>query len=464
MIFDMPGGPLLTTDGLASPAAARGDEIAVRLAQAPSAIGRAVAEARAEFLAPLGGDPFGPLVATGHQATLWHPGILSKYLVSSRLAETAGGTEIRLLVDQDVHPIGPLLLPRGRDVSALEVASIPFDEPHRDAPTGRRPRVIARRDADLRDCLPSVVRGAGEVLAAITAHADAADAASQVSGAIADLAAAWIPRREPIRASTILATPIGLALLDAIADDPAAAAGSFNAALALDPRAARPLAIDEARVEAPLWRISASRPRERVLLDLAATPSARREILRAEALAVPSLLAPRGLLLTGLVRLVVDHFIHGRGGWRYDRVTERWFESWLGARLAPISLVTADLRLPHGDAEGGEVDVVPSRRRWHDPFGAIDGSPSETKRSCLARIDGAPRRSPARRRAYLAMHQAIDRARRDRSVPDPREATRSAQIAARRDWAFPLYEPSAIDSLAEACASAVSEAVGRRQP
>lgn len=464
----MPAMPafLLTTHGLESAAPGRVDAVAARLADAPAAIRGTVVETREDLAGSLAGEARGPLVATGHQATLWHPGILAKYLVSSRLAEAVGGTEIRLLVDQDVHPIGPLLLPRRRSASALEVASVPFDEAHRDAPTGRRPSVVARREADLRDCPSSVVRGTGEILDAITAHADAGNAAGQVNGAIADLAAAWLPRREPVRATTILATPIGLALLDLIAEDPVAAAGSFNAALALDPRAARPLAIDEERVEVPLWRIEANRPRERVLLDRAATPSARRGLLRAGALAEPSRLAPRGLLLTGLVRLVVEHFIHGRGGWRYDRVTERWFESWLGARLAPISLVTADLRLPLGepDAVAGEVHAVTSRRRWHDPFAAGNDSPSGPKRSCLARIEEAPRRSPERRRAFLAMHEAIERGRRERSVTEPREASRSAEIASRRDWAFPLHEPAAIDALAEACAAAVAEAVGRRQP
>jgi hypothetical protein len=410
-------------------------------------IAGAVAETRARWRR---GAVDVPLVATGHQATFRHPGILVKDLVASAIADRLGGTTTRLLVDQDAHPIGPLLAPI-EDSGRLRTRAIPCWEPHVEAPTGRRPPIELEASPAATGLAPPIAAGVERLHHALQAHGEAPCAASQVAAALDALAPEKPP--PPIAATGLLATPIGLILLDAIADDPRRCAETFNEALRLDPRAARPLEIADDRIEVPLWSIAWERPRERVHLDRREPARTRRERLAEGANAAPSRLAPRGLLMTGLVRLVADLFIHGRGGWRYDRVTERWFAEWLGERLAPMAMATADWRLPLGAEVPSYGDL---RRRWHDPQGEGVAGPSAAKLRALRTIAAEPRGSSARREAFRTMHRQLDADRRAARIAGPpvREED-PATVAASREWAFPLHDPGSLQRLAEDARKAV---------
>jgi len=404
--------------------------------------------------------PDAPLIATGHQATFRHPGILAKDLLAAALAKELGGGVLRLVVDQDVHPVGPLQVPQLAPHAGLHVRSMACREPSLQAPTGRRPPIRLDRERGPASSFEAVERGVDAIDSALRREAGAASAARQVAAAFDALAVPCSLLAAPRFATELLATPIGLRLLAAIAEHPRRCAAAFNDALALDPRAARPLAIESNRIEMPLWRIADDRPRERVHLDPGETARRRLDRLREAALASPSRLAPRGLLMTGLARLVADLFIHGRGGWRYDRVTERWFASWLGATLGPMAMVSADLRLPLGV---GPATTDP-RRRWHDPDADPDESmgtsPSLAKRASLRAIDSAPRGSSARREAFHAMHRRLDEVRRARGIEAlPVHGVDPATIAARRDWAFPLHGAGAITDLAARCRRLAEEVV-----
>jgi hypothetical protein len=410
-----------------------------------------------------------PLLATGHQATLWHPGILAKALMLDRLCARRGAAPLRLLVDQDQHPIGPIEYPTLRAAnggSDLGVGRCGLDEPDAAAPTGRRrplqPAGNAPRDA----ALPAVAAGVAAIVAALARRTAAPSAALQVDAALSELAAPWLAAAPVVAATDLLATPLGDLALEAIAIDPVACALRFNAALRAVPRVARPLAITATEVETPLWRLPRmGAPRERVMLDRSHPPDARRAHLHREATATPSRLAPRGLLLTALLRIACDGFIHGRGGWKYDRVSETWFGEWLGLELAPMALVSADLRLPLAVPDA--TTAIDDRRRWHDPFyeaseeaGEEAGpSPTRTKGRLLAQIAALPRRSPARGAAFAALQRALSRERSQRGLADPALLPRrpdAAKIAARRDWAFPLYPPPMLAALATEIDEAVA--------
>lgn len=394
-----------------------------------------------------------PLVATGHQATFRHPGILVKDLVASAIAERLGGTAIRLLVDQDVHPIGPLRVPLAESGERLRTIVIPCREPHADAPTGRRPP-IALEAMDVRGGLAATIaEGVDRLRDALRSRGDAPSAARQVAAAMDELAPASAALEPPIAATELLATPIGLAMLEAIAREPRRCAESFNEALRIDPRAARPLAIAADRVEVPLWSIAWLRPRERVHLDPREPERTRLERLRDSALGSPSRLAPRGLLMTGMMRLVADLFVHGRGGWRYDRVTEAWFADWLGEILSPMAMASADWRLPLGTDAPSRGDL---RRRWHDPSTPEGAGPGESKSAMLAAIAAAPRGSAARREAFLAMHRQFDADRRAAGLARPRAREEDpAAVAASREWAFPLHDLDSLQRLGDEAKRAV---------
>ncbi|MCA9274359.1 MAG: hypothetical protein KDA31_15085, partial [Phycisphaerales bacterium] len=44
-----------------------------------------------------------PIIMTGHQAQLWHPGILAKLFAAQSVASQVGGVVVWLIVDMDTN-------------------------------------------------------------------------------------------------------------------------------------------------------------------------------------------------------------------------------------------------------------------------------------------------------------------------------------------------------------------------
>ncbi|MCU0689694.1 MAG: hypothetical protein MUE97_08145, partial [Phycisphaerales bacterium] len=135
----------------------------------------------------------------------------------------------------------------------------------------------------------------------------------------------------------------------------------------------------------------------------------------------PAHLAPRALLLTGLLRaFACDLFIHGTGGGAtdsdrgYDRVTEDWFADWLSLPLAPATSATATLLPDLGHAPTvTEAQVRTARTRPHHAkhHPALLGNPEAQaiKDRFVAQIAATTDR-PQRRTLYRQMHEALARA------------------------------------------------------
>lgn len=411
-----------------------------------------------------------PVVATGHQAMLWHPGILAKYLVvEAFLRHAPSGTPAagaNLVVDQHVGGFGSFEVPIRRGDGSLAVRSIELVAQRKDVPMARHDAFTPPRPpGHLPVALPSVGAGIKRVFDAIDAHRDAPNAAMQMAGALADLMAPWVGPLTNVAASELLETSLARALLEMMASAPAACARAYNEAVAAVPESGiGPLLVRDDYIELPLWRLRPDGRRMR-----AYDSDVQMWLEDPDAV----VLLPRALLMTALVRLgVCDLFVHGTGGARYDRAMEHWVRSWLGLEPAPIAVVTATLRLglasPGGEGADVAAALAAARRAWHDPASSaardIPGA-GAVKRALLARIDGEPRGSAARRAAYLTMHERLGELRtehageveaaRQRAAAALREAA-AAPIADRRTWPFALYADEMIDELAEA----VSDAVG----
>ena len=454
---ELPDPPPLAILGLAEALAAL-RRTAARRDRLPAPFADATRASRTEWARPAAAaPPQGPLIATGHQANLWHPGILVKFILAERLADALGGGVLRTLVDQDLGQITPLEFPCRSPGGELAIARVPLDEPDVAAPISRRRPIRLAVPPKAAPALPAVAAGLEAISASLHEFEAATSASEQVARSLASLTSPWLPARPFLQACRMLASPLGLALLDAIAEEPRACAACFNEAIRGVPGAARPLRVEEDLIEAPLWRLDGfGSPRQRVFLPAGDAPQ-RRAMLREAALAEPPRVAPRGLLMTGLLRTATDLFIHGRGGWHYDRATEAWFKAWLGIDLPPMAMATADLRLPL-DGGGAAASPLP-RRRWHDPFAGVRGGPSDWKQVRLAAIAAHPRRSAARRAAFLALQRDLAAIRQDQALASPPRRPDPAAIAARRDWAFPLHPPAAIDRLAES-AGRLAAAIG----
>jgi hypothetical protein len=407
-----------------------------------SAFGRPLAEWQSESRAMLGLPPDRPVVLTGHQAGIWHAGILAKWIFADSIARRSGAATAAILVEQDTNDAGELAYPALVD-GLLRRASLPTLPSRRGGPTGlARPIRVAPPELEP---APGLAPRLAAIAAAVNAEASAANLAAQMAAAN-DRLLRELLRLEPppaIAACRLVELPFTKALLDDLASDPRGTA-AYAAALAADPRAARPLAPGEL----PLWRL------------VPAEPFARREPVRAGDPAPPPgvRLAPRAFLLTAIARLVLgDLFIHGTGGGRYERVTEEWIQRWLGLRLAPMAIASATRRLPLEGFLTGPDPVTPAeiRRRAFDPD-ARGAGPSEPRRGLLAAIDAAPRGSASRRAAYRALVAHRERRRREiaaeldvlrAELDRSRDRAAALEVARSRTWPWPLHSDARLAEL-----------------
>jgi hypothetical protein len=439
-------------------------------------LGATLAEWRRRTRAELGLPVDRPLVATGHQTLLWHPGILAKYLAVNAFAGAREACGVaHLIVDQHTGNFGRLDVPVRRDDGSLAARTVRLTAARAGVPMVDHPPFAAPEGfGGLAAAIPSVEAGVQRILRAVAAHSDQPNAARQMAAALDDLMSPWVMPMPGVGSSDLMGTSLAAALLEAMADDPRRCAAGYNAAVRSVPESGIPeLGVTADTVELPLWRLGPDGRREH------AHDGDVRRCLEAGCGCMEGAcrLLPRALLLTALVRVgMCDLFVHGTGGANYDRAMERWLEAWLGIRPAPIAVVTATLRLPLDGAgpEARELEAAlhAARRAWHDPQTAGAGtggvSPGAAKQALLRAIDDAPRRSRQRNALFLGMHDqlAVLRDRHAAGLARARDAAAAmrrqvdeAPVAGRRDWPFPLYPKEMIDALAdEVCGQRVGSA------
>ncbi|MCW5777010.1 MAG: hypothetical protein KIS87_11275 [Phycisphaeraceae bacterium] len=402
-----------------------------------------------------------PVVMSGHQAEVWHPGILAKWFACAAAARAVSGEAVWLVVDQDEGEPTRLRFPaRGEHGEAVpeEIDLRATREDGAGVPTGMRhaASIDADRAAGARAATPGVVAGLRRTAEAFARHADAPSLARQADAAVRDLIGGEESPRA-IFATELFATDAFTEVLDAIRADPALCARTYNEAAAARPGAGvRSLERIGDRVELPLWRLAPGRPRRPVFSDEMSGIDSRA-------------LAPRGLLMTGLVRRrLCDLFIHGTGGGAtgspegYDRVTEAWFASWLGETdLAPAVLATAPLRLPLGASERPtEARAAAARalahRARHDPSIIGDGATARAKQAILDRVRTTKESGGDAAPHFAEMQSLLERYRAERADDLRRlddEAERLARLASLpaaaddRTWPFVLHDADALDAL-----------------
>lgn len=409
--------------------------------------------ARAAFRKELRLPEKGRIVITGHQCSIWHAGILAKYLacdalVSQRVFDHAAW----LWVDQDSDETHTVRVPV-MDSRALKATAWALKRAHQDDIAACGAPAFTPAPFVGEAALPQVREGVERVRAALAAHASEPNAARQFAAALADLMTPLIERRPAAFASAFMGKSLGRALVELMLANPRRCVEAYNRAAAGTPEArVAPLARPEndADIELPLWLVGAGVPRVRV------TVKRLRE--HAEGGAT---LAPRALLMTGMARLAAcDLFIHGTGGGVYDAITERWFKQWLGVDLAPTRVVTADLYLPLPAPDVSERDAA--RARWraaharHDPAMLGDPAAAAEKSRLLALISETKAGGADPLPLYRAMHDLLARVRERHSSSlgaleqDAARATAGlseSRLARDRTWAFPFHSSDALAGL-----------------
>ncbi len=424
------------------------------------------------------GRSFARIIATGHQAGFWHPGILAKYLAMDAAAEAMqADAAIELVVDQDVNDLRALRVPALDGQGVLAEQSMPWTYwPERElqSPTGNLPPILAEPGAwELEE--GHLFAGTGIYMAcrvmgrALLLHRNAASRAEQFALAAAMLrevryanrrvasvgAEVHDPlgeRRYLLPASLLTTTSLWRELLARMRADPRAMWESYNRAVAQSPGAGM-LPLEHRPTggrEVPCWLITPDRQRHRAFEHDLQRPDAR--------------LLPRALLMTGMVRLALaDLFIHGRSGAEYDLVTEHWFARWLGCDLAPRAMATATVTLDF-DREPVEARDL-ARAKWlvhHLPYNLdrfLDDDAALRERTKLIQeIEALPRGSAERRERFDALRQKqrrlmeshpalVESAQTNLRLTERR--MRERDLLNDRTWAFPLHPFDAMVELRE---------------
>ncbi|MCH7547875.1 MAG: hypothetical protein IID30_15865, partial [Planctomycetes bacterium] len=141
----------------------------------------------------LGLDIERPIVATGHQTLLWHPGILAKYLAVHSFAQAKNFASANLIVDQHAEGFGELEIPSQRSDGSLAVRKMHLTTPRKGVPMGLHEAFTPPRPSTrLSGLLPSVAEGVRNIHDRVYAHRDAPNAARQMALALEDMMKPWV--------------------------------------------------------------------------------------------------------------------------------------------------------------------------------------------------------------------------------------------------------------------------------
>ncbi len=335
-----------------------------------------------------------PLLLTGHQAEIFHPGVWFKNFVANRLAEESGGVAIHLVIDTDLCRHTSLRVPTGR-VDNPRLEGVPFDRP-------RTPVPYEERTIDDWELFGSFGRRASEAIASLVPHplverwwpsvVERGRATGKIGLAIAQarhqLEESWGLATLELPQSHVCQLPAYYWFVAHLLHDIESFRRAYNGALGRyreahgigNPAQPLPDLGEEAGwQETPFWVWPPDDPERRPLfvrqegdqIELTnragwqATIAAhsegdyRRTAEQLAGLASSGLrLRTRALATTLFSRLLVaDLFLHGIGGAKYDQVTDDLAHRWLGIELPPFSALSATLRLPiaHPRTTPGDV-------------------------------------------------------------------------------------------------------------
>lgn len=414
--------------------------------------------------------------ASGHQASLWHPGILAKFLAVDLVAQSRGGSSLHLIVDHDEIDALKLELPVLEKGDRLRIETIRLAPQRLHLPLCSQPAVesdtVLRTLADLRKKLGGSLPVSLEPLEqAWVQPMQASTLGEQMAGVLGHLLRGVGVDIPVIYSSQLLQSREGSELVQRLLQDAVRAVRAYNEAVRAFPQAdVRELVIERDRMELPLWALTPGSARRPVYADLS---DSRSVLLTLEdgSRAEMQQLAPKALMLTAVMRSQrCDLMVHGKGGGIYDRVMEHWWQAWTGEALASMAVVSADVHLPLGVPVASRDELrhavwmrhhVPSNLDRYLASGNGAAAAGARKRELLASMERS--RSATDRQAMFQEIHAINEAlvqanpqeiqRIEGELERARLGVLNHAIATKRDWCFALYPREAIEELRGALAA-----------
>jgi hypothetical protein len=351
------------------------------------------------FGEPTPSSPGGPIIITGHQPELFHPGVWIKSYATNSVAQMVGGTPIHVIVDNDTMKSSAIKVPAGGPKEFV-VGHVPFDRWESEIPYEERDVVdeaIFREFADRARVTmsklpfqPIVTPYWNEVLRSASR---AKLVGERLAAGRRAIERAWGTVNFEVPLSRLCQRDSFLRLWLDIAFRGTEFRELYNRLLA-DYRAkykvrsrnhpASDLAIEEDRIELPFWVWSHDSPARRSLWVSAGSAG---KILWAGQTPIGSIEAgeeldsirrtlgqwkvrPRALTATLYLRGVVgDWFIHGVGGGKYDEVTDHLLTEYLGWSEPPgMGVLSGTLLLPSEDRADLSARIAESRWLARDAY------------------------------------------------------------------------------------------------
>lgn len=408
------------------------------------------AAARREILALADGDasdsPDAPLILTGHQPELFHPGVWVKNFAIAGLARRVGGVAINLIVDNDTVKSTSLRVPTWHDSnpSAVHHQSLFFDAFEAEIPYENRGiadaatfRSFSKRVAAVTESWPFPPL-LPRVWDEISAH-PSPTLGERFSAARRCWEGRWGVRNRELTVSQLARTEAFRRFARHIFSDLDRFREVYNSTVA-DYRREHGIRSrnhpvpDLGAGEAPFWG--------------AADASGRRS--RATS---PENLRPRALTLTLFSRLAVgDFFLHGIGGGKYDEVTDAIIRNYFGVEPPGFAVLSATLHLPlpafpHTNEDARRLGRELRDRHWNPQRYGQDGVERDRLRDAKSALIQAEPSDPAGRRRWFTELRKVTESLRNfvsdgnlesRLALARREAHANA-ILQRRDYSWVLF-------------------------
>jgi hypothetical protein len=442
-----------------------------------------------------GGVCNAPLIVTGHQPELVHPGVWVKNFAAAALCASKGAVSLNLVIDGDACRSTAIRVPTGT-LGEPRWASVDFDGPAAEMPWEERAiddaerwrsfpqRVAAATDGLLRERMLDEWWPLAMERAAATGRIGLGLAQARHLAEIE-----WGRRNLELPQSAMCQTEAFRRFTLHLFNELPRFVDSYNAALD-DYRHthrlrnhAHPvpnLAVDGGWRQAPYWVWSTDLPTRRPVylrrdgagmvatdrqtferrIPCVCDDGGERAVAELAAWEAEGLkLRSRALITTMFARLAVaDLFIHGIGGAKYDEATDAICERFFGTAPPAFAAISGTLRLPiaRSGGNGGEASTLQQRLRdltFHPEeyvdFGGpgVNGEVSELvaeKRRWLAAAK-TPANAAERHREIAAANQALQpfvagvRESVERQLAAASERTRANRVLNSREYASCLF-------------------------
>lgn len=338
----------------------------------------------------------GPLIVTGHQPELVHPGVWLKNFAAAKLAQSVGGAAINLIIDNDLCRKPSIRVPTGT-ADEPQVVDVAFDAAQAEMPYEER-KIC---DAEVWRSFPERVSGALSSLVpdAIVAkvwpgNPETTNLGQAIAQARHRCETEWGSQTLELPQSTVCQTKSFQQFALHLLGHAAQVRSEYNSALAEYRQqhrlrsAAQPLPdLQELDgwLETPFWVWAEDSSTRRALfvrpsrdeltftdrhdwqatLPLSDANDGVEQLRQWEEAGIK--IRTRALITTLYARLLLaDTFIHGIGGAKYDEVTDRLCERLFGISLPPFVVLSGTLKLPIEHAEVPSESVSALRHRLRE--------------------------------------------------------------------------------------------------